>query len=382
MRVIGPDQPCFVIAEAGVNHNGSLELALKLAEAAKAAGADMVKFQAFDADLLVAEGAEKAGYQKQTTGAGDQRSMLRALQLNESQFAALKAHCDAIGIAFAASPFDHPSLEMLLRLRVGLLKLGSGEITNRPLIEACGRSGLPLILSTGASTLKEVTRAVGWHQLCFRGGAVGVGGEAFGFSGGHQLALLHCVSAYPTRPEETNLRAMARIAEATALPVGFSDHTPDLEVAPLAVAAGACILEKHLTLDRKLPGPDHAASLEPADFAELMRRVRRTEALLGKPAKQPQASEQDVIRVARKSLLAARDLPGGAVVGEADVVIKRPGVVEGGFGPWQLDAVIGRTLKTALKRGQPFLAAELDGAAPAAPSWFGQRPPREKPPGA
>ncbi|MCC6465515.1 MAG: N-acetylneuraminate synthase family protein [Planctomycetes bacterium] len=377
--MIGPEQPCFVIAEAGVNHNGSMELAFKLADAAKAAGADLVKFQAFDADLLVAEGAEKAGYQKQTTGGGDQRSMLRALQLSEAQFVAIKAHCDRIGIAFAASPFDHPSLELLLRLPVGLLKLGSGEITNRPLIEACGCSGLPLILSTGASTLKEVTRAVGWHQLCFRRATVQAPGGAFGFAGGHGLALLHCVSAYPTRPEETNLRAMARIAEATTLPVGFSDHTPDLEVAPLAVAAGACIVEKHLTLDRTLPGPDHAASLEPADFAEMVRRIRRVEALLGRAQKQPQPSEQDVIRVARKSLLAARDLPAGAVVGESDVFIPRPGVVEGGFGPWQLDAVVGRTLKSALKRGQPFLASELDGSAPSQPSWFGQKPPKERP---
>ena len=251
-RKIGPGQPCFIIAEAGVNHNGNLELALKLVDAAAAAGADAVKFQTFKADRLVTKDAPKAGYQIRATGdAGTQYEMLKHLELTEEDHRALIAHCERRGVLFLSTPFDEESCDFLESLGLPAFKLPSGELTNLPFLAHVAGKGKPVILSTGMATLQEVDAAV----------------ETFARSGNNRLVLLQCVSEYPADPAEANLRAMASMRSLFGFPVGFSDHTPGMAAAITAAALGACVVEKHFTLDRELPGPDHRASLEPEELA-------------------------------------------------------------------------------------------------------------------
>ena len=341
-RMVGPGSPCFVIAEAGVNHNGDLALAEALVDAAADAGADAVKFQTFRAERVVTREAPKAEYQVRTTGAHEtQFDMLKRLELGQDAHRALVDRCRALGLIFLSTPFDEESCDFLDALGVPAFKVPSGEVTNLPFIRHVARKQKPIILSTGMACLREVADAV----------------EAVWDEGNRSLVLLHCVSNYPTDPEDANLRAIATLREAFGVPAGFSDHTVGVHVALAAVALGACLIEKHVTLDRTLPGPDHYASIEPDELRELVRRMREVEASLGSGTKEPVAREAAVARVTRRSLVAARPIPAGTVVERTMVVMRRPGT---GLTPDQLPLVVGRTALVDIPEGA-LLAHEMLG---------------------
>lgn len=329
-RAIGDGAPIFIVAEAGVNHNGDLELARRLVDAAAAASADAVKFQTFRTETLVSRAAPKAAYQRETTGAGEgQGDMLRRLELGAEEHGLLVQHCAKRGILFFSAPFDEGSADLLETLGVALFKIPSGEITNLPLLRHVAAKRRPIILSTGMSTLEEVERAV----------------VAIREAGNPGLGLLHCLSAYPAPVAEVNLRAMDTLRERFGCPVGFSDHTLGIEIALAAAARGATIIEKHLTLDKSLPGPDHRASLDPGEFAGLVRCVRSVEAALGDGRKRPMPSEVETAAVARKSLVATRAIKAGEVLTREAVAIKRPGT---GISPAELERALGRRVRRAL----------------------------------
>lgn len=322
----------FVIAEAGVNHNGDPELARRLVDLAAEAGADAVKFQTFRADALVRKDAPKADYQKATTGSAEgQYEMLRKLELSEEAHRTLAAHCRARGIEFLSTPFDESAADLLERIGVARYKIGSGEITNLFLLRHIAAKKKPVILSTGMSTIDEVGAAV----------------SALRAAGTTDLRLLHCVSDYPTRPEDMNLRVMETLRSRFGVPVGLSDHTQGTAVALAAVALGAVAVEKHVTLDSGLPGPDHRASLEPADLRAMIRGIREVEAALGVPEKTLTSGEASTRQVARRSLVAAADLAPGTVLHQSNLAAKRPGT---GISPMELDRVVGRKLRRAVSR--------------------------------
>ena len=319
-RVIGSGQPVYLVAEAGVNHNGRMELAHRLVDAASASGVDAVKFQIFRADALAAASAHKPEYMLQTgDGAQSQRDLLAGLALEPHQIADLRAHAESLGLAFLCSPFDRVSLDALVAMGLGAIKLASTELTNYPLLRRAGHTGRPLILSTGTCTLDEVADAL--EQVP-----------------DSPVVLLHCVSSYPTADADANLRAIRTLSDRFGLPVGFSDHTEGLDVPCLAVAAGACLLEKHLTLDRALAGPDHRFSLAPARLAEWVQAVRRTETTLGHGRKEPMACEWDVRRSARKSVVAAGNIARGQRITPRMLCTKRPGT---GIEAKHIDRLIG-----------------------------------------
>lgn len=333
-RLVGPGRPCFVIAEAGINHNGDLAMARRLIDVAAEAGADAVKFQTFKAELVISAEAPKAAYQLANTDpAESQLEMARGWQLPYDDFLTLRDHCRARGIIFLSTPFDHDSLDFLAGAGVPAIKIASGEITNVPLLRHAGATGLPVILSTGMSYLSEVQAAVA---------------ELKG-AGCRDLVVLHCVSNYPADPADANLRAMAAMAEALGLPVGYSDHTAGRAVALAAVALGACVLEKHFTLDTSLPGPDHKASLDPAELAALVAGIRAVEAALGDGRKAPREAEADTRKVARRSLFLTRDLAAGEALEPNSLVALRPA---GGIAPNELAQLAGRTTARALSAGQ------------------------------
>jgi len=326
----------FIIAEAGVNHNGSLELALQLIDAAKASGADAVKFQSFRADLLATRSAGKAPYQERTTEeAESQFEMLERLQLDATAHRRLADYCRQVGIQFLSSPFDAQSADLLAAMNVPFYKIPSGEITNLPFLEHVASKNSPIILSTGMSTLGEVEEAV--HVL-----------QA---AGAKRLTLLHCVTEYPAPYAEVNLRAMQTLKAAFGLPVGYSDHTPGIEIAIAAVALGAEVIEKHFTLDRSLPGPDHRASLEPAELQQMVEAIRHVEAALGTGIKAPAPCELPNLPVARKSVVAARAMQSGHRLAADDLEIKRPG---NGLAPKLLSTLIGRTLRVSVDKDDIF----------------------------
>lgn len=328
----------FIIAEAGVNHNGRLDLALTLVDAAAAAGADAVKFQTFRAEDLAVPGAATAAYQQGNTGQTDQLAMLRALELGDAEFARVAARCRERGIEFMSTPFSEQAVDALVALGVRRLKIPSGEITNRPLLAKAAASGLPLLVSTGMATLDEVAQAIAWIEAAWAharrpAAAPGIDGP---------LLVMHCTSAYPAPDTTLNLRAIATLATATGLPVGYSDHSVDNLAAVAAVAVGAVAVERHITLDRALPGPDHAASSEPADFAALVAQLRRLPAMLGDGVKAPRPEELEVRAVARRSVVLGADLPAGAVLERDQLVLRRPA---SGIPAAELDAVVGRRLR-------------------------------------
>ncbi|NQW22647.1 MAG: N-acetylneuraminate synthase [SAR202 cluster bacterium] len=332
-RKVGPGQPCFIIAEAGVNHNGSLELAHQLVDAAVQAGADAVKFQSFNAELLVSPDAPKADYQLETTDAAEsQLEMIRRLELSPEAHGELMRYCQDKGILFMSSPFDELSADLLGEMDVAVYKIPSGEITNLPFLAYVARKAKPMIVSTGMTYLSEVEAAV----------------RAIQEAGNHQYVLLHCVSNYPADPADVNLRAMATIRAAFGVPVGYSDHTMGTEIPIAAVAMGASMIEKHVTLDRNLPGPDHRASLEPWEFAAMVRGIRNVESALGHGRKEPASSEANTASVARKSLVAAKDIPAGATLTEGMIAIKRPGT---GLPPVMLTHLTGRTVRAKIPKG-------------------------------
>ena len=319
-------QPTLVIAEAGVNHNGDLQLANQLVDAAAAAGADVVKFQTFQANQLATELAQQAAYQQKALGeTQSQMTMLQQLELKPEQHGQLILHCQERGIEFLSTAFDLPSIGLLASLQLKRWKIPSGEITNLPYLRQIGAQGLPVILSTGMANLGEIEAALAVLE------------QAGTFR--NQVTVLHCTTEYPAPPEEVNLRAMQTIGKAFDVAVGYSDHTAGIAVPIAAVALGATVIEKHITLDRNLPGPDHQASLEPDDFAAMVRGIRTIEQALGDGIKQPTPSEQPNLPIVRKSLVAARPIRAGELFSEVNLTAKRPGT---GISPMQWDAWIGR----------------------------------------
>lgn len=332
-RAVGRGHRCFIIAEAGVNHNGDLDLAMQLVDIAAEAGADAVKFQTFSADRLALNEAPKAAYQARATDANEsQHAMLKRLELSREQHAALAQRCSERGVLFLSTPFDEQAADMLEELGMVAYKTPSGELTNLPFLRHVARKGRPMIVSTGMATLGEVEDAI----------------LAIEEAGCTQAAVLHCVSNYPAAPDTINLRAMETLARAFGVPAGYSDHTGGIEIALASIALGACVLEKHFTIDRSLPGPDHAASLEPDELKQLVRGARAVEAALGDGRKTPAASERSTAEVARKSLVLARDVRAGEVLSEDDVVAKRPGT---GMPLHLRSLVVGRTARTQLTAG-------------------------------
>jgi|HubBroStandDraft_6_1064221.scaffolds.fasta_scaffold03436_4 N,N'-diacetyllegionaminate synthase len=335
-RSVGPGLPCLVIAEAGVNHNGSLAMALQLVDAAAEARADIVKFQTFKSDEVVTPLAPKADYQVQNTGATEsQLDMIRKLELPDDAFRTIQQHCRERGIAFLSTPFDHRSADLLDEMEVEAFKIPSGEITNFPLLTHIARKRKPLIVSTGMSNLEEVAAAL----------------DVIHAAGNVELVLLHCVSNYPAAPASVNLRAMQTLEQRFNVPVGYSDHTEGISIPIAAAALGACIVEKHFTLDRRLPGPDHRASLEPPELAAMVAGIRDVQSALGDGIKRPVAEELSTAAVARRSLVAAHDLRAGTLLTESMVAIRRPGT---GLPPSDLSRVLGRQLKQDLAAGHLF----------------------------
>ena len=333
-RAVGPGAPVLVIAEAGVNHNGDLVLARKLIAAAAAAGADAVKFQTFRADHVAAITAPLAAYQQANIGAASsQLELLRRLELSQAAHEELQATAREHDLLFLSTPFDASSVDLLDSLDVPAFKVPSGEVTNWPLLQHVASKGKPVILSTGMSDLEEVAAAV---DVLRRAGCT-------------ELILLHCVSNYPANPSDVNLRAMAAIRNRCGVPVGYSDHTPGVEVSLAAVALGACVIEKHLTLDRELPGPDHRASLEPGELRTLVAGIRTVERALGNGEKRPAASELPTREVVRRSLVAAKPLPAGVLLETSMLRSLRPG---GGIPPSELTSVVGRRLTRDVPEGE------------------------------
>lgn len=321
----------FIIAEAGVNHNGNLEIAKKLVDAAASTGADAVKFQTFVPEEVASRAAEKAAYQKAAaTGKETQLDMIRRLALSPEDFRVLKSYCDDAGIMFLSTPFDYYSVDLLDNLGVPLFKIPSGELVNDRFLKYVAAKGKPLIISTGMATLGEVEEAL----------------AAVESVGNREITLLHCTSAYPTPPEEVNLRAMVTMKNAFGMPVGYSDHTAGIEIPVAAVALGAVVIEKHFTLSRDMEGPDHKASLEPEEFAAMVRAIRNVEKALGDGRKRPTPAEQDVRKAARRSIVAAHRIEAGEVITEDKLALKRPGT---GIPPRMWELVTGRRAKVDIE---------------------------------
>ncbi|OZC04695.1 N-acetylneuraminate synthase [Rubricoccus marinus] len=353
----------YIIAEAGVNHNGSVDRAIELVEAAARAGADAVKFQTFRADAIVSASAPKAAYQTATTGSAEsQLEMVRKLELDRGAHERIQEACRQHGIEFLSTPFDLASVDLLVReLGVPRLKVPSGEVTNAPLLLRVARQRLPLFVSTGMCTLGDVEDALGVIAFGLSAPeAAAPSREAFrhAFASGEgqaalreHVTLLHCTTEYPAPLAEVNLRAMGTLRHAFGLPVGYSDHTEGITVPVAAAALGATVIEKHFTLDRTLPGPDHAASLEPGELAAMVQGIRETALALGKPGKRPTAVEAKNVSVVRKSIVAARPLARGEVLTEEAITTKRPG---GGISPMDFWEAVGREVSRDFAADEPI----------------------------
>lgn len=345
-----PD-PVYIIAEAGVNHNGSLERAIQLAMVASDAGANAVKFQTFNADKLVSRDTPKAEYQIVHTGANEsQYEMLRKLELNQEAYIILFQKCKEFGIEFLSTPFDIESL-IFLRNKVGLtkIKLSSGDITNAPLLLAVARSDSSVVLSTGMSTIPEITTALGILAFGYidktAHPSIGAFKEAYNTAQAQKILkdkviLLHCTTEYPTPFLDVNLHAMNTMKETFGLRVGYSDHTLGVAIPVAAVALGACMIEKHFTSDRNLPGPDHKASLEPRELKLMVRSIREVESALGSHLKTPTRSELKNRSVARKSIVAARAIRSGEAFSPENLTVKRAG---DGTSPIRYWEILGKT---------------------------------------
>ncbi|MFH0939731.1 MAG: N-acetylneuraminate synthase family protein [Planctomycetota bacterium] len=324
----------FVIAEAGVNHNGQLHLALELADAALAAGADAVKFQVFRTKDVVTPITQTATYQQVNANETSQFDMLRKLELSEADFYAIADHCKNIGIEFFATPFSLSAVDMLMGMGVRRMKLPSGEITHRQLVQYIARTGLPLLMSTGMCTLDEVRTAIRWiNEAQPNGGKPSA------------LTVLHCTSSYPASAESLNLRTILTLAKEMQCPVGYSDHSEGIEAALSAVALGATVLEKHLTLSRNMIGPDHAASCAPDEFTHMVKGIRLVEKMLGNGVKKPHVMEYNTRDVARRSITLTAERPAGHVLCAEDLEMRRPGT---GIEPDAYERVLGSVLRVSL----------------------------------
>lgn len=331
-KKIGDGEPCFIIAEAGVNHNGDLRCAKKLIDAAYEAHADAVKFQTFKAENLVTWDAKKAEYQEKNDSATTtQFQMLKNLEFSEADFKKLSSHAKKRGIAFLSTAFDDASLDLLIRLHVPVFKIPSGEITNFPLIGKIAREKKPVILSTGMSTMEEVKKAVNCLQE----------------QGCRDIIILHCTTSYPAPLESVNLRVLDTLRDEFHFPIGYSDHTEGILVPIAAVARGACVIEKHFTLDRTLPGPDHAASLEPDELKKMIKAIRDVEIAMGDGVKKMQTCEICNRDVVRKSIVALNEITQGSKISKNMITLKRPGT---GVGPKHFEKLIGKTAKCKIKK--------------------------------
>lgn len=299
---------CLIIAEAGVNHNGDVNIALRLCDAAKAAGADVVKFQTWKTEAIITTNVEQAGYQKENTGKEEsQYEMLKKLELSYDDFRKIKEYCDSIGLVFASTADEAESLDFLVSLGIPFIKVGSGEIGNVSYLRYIGSKNMPVILSTGMSTLADIDISL---QALREGGAT-------------DITLLHCTTSYPCEYENVNLNAMNTIREAFKLPVGYSDHTIGSTVSVAAVSMGAKVIEKHFTLDKDMEGPDHKASSTPEEFESMVREIRNIELAMGDGRKIPTLSEKEISKVVLKRVVAKRDIIRGAVITKEDICIKR-----------------------------------------------------------
>lgn len=339
-RTIGSSESCYIIAEIGVNHNGSVALAHQMIEAAADAGADAVKFQTFFADELLTASTPKADYQVVGTGKGNQNDMLRGLELKAEDFAALKLHCDKVGIDFMSTAFDEKSLDIVASLSPVCLKWPSGELNNSIMLRKAAKLDLPVILSTGMGSIAEVAEAV----------------ETLRDADCQNIIVLQCVSQYPARIEDQNLRAMANMSPILGVPIGFSDHTLGPYAAIAARALGMSVLEKHFTLDCNMNGPDHSASVEPQDFRTLVDLLRKIEEGLGDGIKRPADAETKMQKIVRKSLVYKSQLPSGHTITEDDITAKRPG---NGVPPNQVDFFYGKTLRHKVEKGDIVAHAQV-----------------------
>ncbi len=316
-----------IIAEAGVNHNGNIGLAYKLIEAAKEAGADIIKFQTFKPEAIVSRFAQKAEYQKRNTGNDDcQLTMLRKLALSNQSFIDLKAYCDKIGIEFLSTPFDIESIDFLDSIGCRLWKIPSGEITNYPYLVKIAKTGYPIIMSTGMSSMKEIEEAINLLKKNCCG----------------EISLLHCTTEYPAPFEDVNLKALQTLKQHFNVKVGYSDHTKGIEIPIAAVAMGAEIIEKHFTLDKTMEGPDHKASLEPDELKAMVSAIRKVEKAIGNGDKNPSNSEKKNIAIVRKSIVAKKNIRIGETLTEENITTKRPG---NGISPMNWNKVIGTKAK-------------------------------------
>ena len=324
----------MIIAEAGVNHNGSLECAKQLARKAKEAGADYVKFQTYKTENIVTYDAKKAEYQIENTKKDDsQFAMLKKLELSYEDFKEIKLYCDNIGIKFLSTAFDFESIDFLKEMGIDFWKIPSGEIVNRPYLEKIAKTDMPIVLSTGMSNLEEVRQAI---DVLVNGGS-------------RDISILHCTTQYPTLITECNLNVIDTLKKEFSFKVGYSDHTEGILAPVIAVAKGAQIIEKHFTLDRNMEGPDHKASLEPLELKEMVERIREVEKMLGCSEKKLVESEKKNILVARKSIVAKCDIDKGEIFSENNICVKRPGT---GINPMQWYEVIGNKAKRRFVRDE------------------------------
>ncbi len=321
---------CFIIAEAGVNHNGSVDTAKKLVMVAKEMGADAVKFQTFKTENLVTKYAKKADYQITDTEDDSQYEMIKKLELSADEFQEIARYAAEEDIIFLSSPFDFESVDLLDKIGAPFFKVASGEITNFPLLKYIAKKQKPVILSTGMSTLGEVEEALNLMEKY-----------------NDDLILMHCLTSYPAKMEDANLNVIKTLETAFKRPVGFSDHTPGIEMSVAAAALGSCMIEKHFTLDKNLPGPDHKASLEPHEFAEMVRSIRNVEKGMGNGIKKPTVEEIKIKNLVRKSIVAKKDIPAGTVLTEDFLDIKRPGT---GIKPKNLHKLIGMKITENIKK--------------------------------
>jgi len=332
-RVVGDRRPTFIIAEAGVNHNGNVNLAKMLIDAAVAAGADAVKFQTFHADSVITSTAEKAKYQKTTTPSDEsQYDMVKKLELSDDIFRELAEYANSRGIIFLSTPFDEESVDLLDKIGVPAFKIPSGEITNFPLLKSIAEKMKPIILSTGMATLGEIEDAVNYVKA----------------HGTEEIVLLHCTTSYPASMKSVNLRAMDTLRCAFQVPVGYSDHTEGITIPIAAVAMGACVLEKHFTLKRSLLGPDHQASIEPQELLAMVTGIRNVEMAIGNGIKGPNEEEEAIKKVVRRSIVAKTDINEGERLRECVLAIKRPGT---GIEPKYFDSLITMKTKTHIVKG-------------------------------
>lgn len=331
-RWVGEHHPCFIIAEAGINHNGDIKIAKRMIDAAKRAGVDAVKFQTFKTKNLVTKNAKTAEHQTDSKGKS-QYEILKSFELKEDDFVKLSKYAKEKGIMFLSSPFDRESVDLLEKLKVPAFKIASSEITNFPLLRYIARKRKPIILSTGMANLDEIREAL---DVIFN-------------EGNKEVILLHCISAYPAKMEELNLRAIESLKRSFNLPVGFSDHTENILASLVAVAVGACVVEKHFTLDKNLPGPDHKFSLEPDELKEMVRTIRLVECSLGDGIKKPTKSEEKIKKFVRRSIVARTKITRGTIIKREMLDVKRP---SGGIEPKYINAIIGKRAKRDIKEDE------------------------------